>query len=146
MANIVRRSINHPGLFPPMFGQVLNEVLQGPVGELANEAAKRITRPAVNIYQDDNAYYLDMALPGISKKEVSISVDQNNLIIKSEKEEIVDDRNYNLKEFDYTVFERVFTLAEDVDVDGIKAKFTNGVLHLTIPKLPVAGPKKVEIG
>lgn len=107
-------------------------------------------KPKVNIKETNEAYTLEMAVPGYSKTdfildvvndELSISVD-----IKETKEEEV--KSYTRREFGTDSFKRTFTLPELVEEDGINASYTDGILKVEIPKKEEAKPKaprKIEI-
>jgi len=105
--------------------------------------------PAVNTREGDDAYYVELDLPGIKKEDVEISVDKNILTIKGErkikKEEKEED--YYRVESSYGTFSRSFTLPEKVNSEDIHATGENGVVEITIPKLKVEKDtaKKIEI-
>lgn len=96
------------------------------------------TIPAVNIKETADNYEVEMAAPGMTKKDFKIELDGNSLTISSEKSnerKEKDDERYSLKEFSYQSFQRTFTLQKDVvDIDKIQAQYENGLLHLLIPK------------
>ena len=105
--------------------------------------------PAVNTREGDDAYYVDVDLPGVKKEDVEISVDENVLTIKGKREtkEEVKEENYYRIESKYGTFSRSFTLPEKVDVENIKASSEDGVLEIVIPKQTVIkdSVKKIEI-
>ncbi|MEN4052654.1 MULTISPECIES: Hsp20/alpha crystallin family protein [Sulfurimonas] len=105
--------------------------------------------PAVNTREGDDAYYIDVDLPGVKKEDVEISVDKNVLTIKGKREtrEEVKEEDYYRVESSYGTFSRSFTLPEKVDVEKIEAKSEDGVLEIIIPKLKVVkeSTKKIEI-
>ena len=101
--------------------------------------------PAVNIKETAENYEVEVAAPGMSKKDFKVELDGNTLIISSERshqnEERADER-YSRKEFSYQSFKRTFILQKDVvDIDKIEAKYENGLLQLLIPKKEEAKPK-----
>ena len=105
--------------------------------------------PAVNTREGDDAYYIEVDLPGVKKEDINIDVHDNILTVSGERkleEERKDDEFYRVESF-YGKFERSFTLPEDVDSDKIEAKDENGVLLITIPKAQQVdkAPKKIEI-
>ncbi|WP_457747254.1 Hsp20/alpha crystallin family protein [Sulfurimonas sp.] len=105
--------------------------------------------PTVNTREDDDAYHIELDLPGVKKEDVDVSVDKNALTIKGKREvrEEVQEDDYYRIESSYGTFARSFTLPEKVDVENIKAHNENGVLEITIPKLQVLKDttKKIEI-
>lgn len=106
--------------------------------------------PKVDIKEENNAYTLEMELPGRSEKDVNIELDHDNLTVSSVEEETKEKKSdkkekYILKERHSQAFCRRFTLPSDVDSEGITASFTNGVLTINLQKKPVAAPKKIAI-
>ena len=128
-------------IFRPSFNSIINEIMHAP----SHSDQKNFTKPAANIVKDDEAvFHVSIAIPGVDKNNVDINIEKNLLTIKSNVEES-EETTYRLREFNYTNFERSFTLSEDVDIDNISAKFDNGILTVSVPTLEEAGPKKIEI-
>ena len=105
--------------------------------------------PTVNTREADDAYYIEVDLPGVAKDDINIDVDDNTLTIsgvRKVKEEHKEDNFYKVESV-YGKFERSFSLPEDVDSDKIEAKHNNGVLEIKIPKVEKVekAPKKIEI-
>lgn len=99
--------------------------------------------PASNIIERDTEFLIEMAIPGYQKKDIVIDIDDKLLKISSKKESESNDGDQYLKqEFHLKKFERSFELPEHVvDTDKIKAKYTNGVLSVVIPKMETAWTK-----
>lgn len=97
---------------------------------------RMLTVPAVNITETKDEYKLSIAAPGMKKDDFDISVDGNMLTISSEKEEKKEEKeeNYTRKEFNYSSFNRSFSLPEEVSKDEIQAAYHDGLLLLTLPK------------
>ena len=105
--------------------------------------------PTVNTREGDDAYYIEVELPGIKKEDINIDVNDEVLTVSGERkieEESKDDEFYRI-ESRYGKFERSFTLPEDVDSDKIEATSNNGVLEIKIPKVQKVEkkPKKIAI-
>ena len=101
------------------------------------------TLPAVNIKEDDASFMVEVAVPGMTKEDFKIDIDNNILTISSEKSEESEDKtaNYTRKEYNYQSFKRSFTLPEMVvDNDKIAASYVNGELIISIPKLEEVQP------
>jgi len=95
------------------------------------------TLPAVNIKETDDSFELEVAAPGMKKDDFKVEVDNNMLTISSEKEVQNEEKenSYTRKEFSYQSFYRSFNLPENkVDGNKITAKYTDGILHLMLPK------------
>ena len=98
------------------------------------------TAPAINVLEDEKAYRVELAAPGMSKENFQIHIDDdNNLVIKMEKkeEQKEDKKNqrYLRREFSYTKFQQTLILPDDVDKKGISAGVEHGVLTVELPKL-----------
>ncbi len=96
-----------------------------------------ISTPAVNVQETDDDFLIEVAAPGLDKKDFNVNLDNNVLTISSEKEHKDEEKEgsrYMRREFSYTSFSRSFTLPEAVDAEKIKAKHKDGVLLITIPK------------
>jgi HSP20 family protein len=93
--------------------------------------------PSVNIREDEKAFYLELAVPGMDKKDLRIEVKDDVLTISSEhKEENDQDLDgYRRREFSYSSFCRSFYLPEDVNGEKIGASYKDGILNVEIPKL-----------
>lgn len=95
--------------------------------------------PAVNTKETKSSYELDVAIPGMSKDDFSIDVDDDILTISSESGEEIDEvdadtDNITRQEFSYSSFQRSFQIPEKVDRNGIAANYENGLLRITLPK------------
>ena len=120
-----------PAVFEDFF-KPWNEWFEGGSG-LMNRI---LTVPAVNITESKDDFILSFAVPGMKKEDFHIGVEGNMLTISSEKEESREEKEhkYTRKEYNYSSFTRSFSLPEDVSKDNIQAAYTDGVLHLTLPK------------
>ncbi len=92
--------------------------------------------PAVNIAENSSSFRVSLAAPGMKKEDFKISVEDNMLTISAEKKEEKEqkDEKFTRKEFNYSSFNRSFTLPKDVIADKINAKYEDGMLKLNIPK------------
>ena len=102
-----------------------------------------ITLPAVNIRETGEAYFVEMAVPGLKKTDFSISIDNNVLSISTELEEKSEAQNesYTRREFGYSSFKRSFTLPETVEDQKIEGKYQEGILSIHLPKKDEAKQK-----
>lgn len=94
------------------------------------------TVPAVNIAENDEQFKIYFAVPGLSKSDFSINLENDVLTVKSEKEQERESTstNFTRKEFNFSSFQRSFTLPESADGESIKAEYKDGVLQIEIPK------------
>jgi HSP20 family protein len=109
-----------------------------------------VSIPAVNVNEDENQFNIEVAAPGMEKKDFKLDLNHNLLTISSEKMEKKEDKKiFTRREFSYTSFNRSFTLPNSVKEEGIKASYKEGILNIIIPKKEESkekGPKHIEIG
>lgn len=93
--------------------------------------------PEANIIENDTDYRVELAAPGLEKKDFKIQVDNGMLIISAEKEEEKEEKNARLRrrEFSYNSLYRSFRLPDNSNPEKIEAKYENGLLRLAIPKM-----------
>lgn len=93
--------------------------------------------PATNITENEKEIVMDVALPGLRRSDVKISVEKGQLNIAYEQEIKNETKNDNLvrKEFSFSSFSRSFTLPDNVNEESITSKLENGILKINIPKL-----------
>ena len=99
-----------------------------------------------DIYEKDNTYHVEMDIPGFKKEEIKVECNKGNLVITAEKssnnEEKDEDKKYLRRERVYGKISRSFYLG-DVNEDAIEAKFDNGTLTISIPKIDENKNKKL---
>jgi HSP20 family protein len=104
---------------------------------------------SVDVAEDDKAYTVTAELPGIDEKDIDVAISEDVLTLKGEKRVEKEEKNKNhyVCERSYGAFQRSFALPADVDADKIDARFSKGVLTVTLPKNPkaVASAKKIEV-
>jgi HSP20 family protein len=97
---------------------------------------RNTSMPAVNIKEDDKRFILDLAVPGMDKKDLRIEIHEDVITIssehKDEKEETQD--GFKRREFSYSSFCRSFYLPENVNKDKIEANYKDGILTVELPK------------
>jgi len=103
--------------------------------------------PSVDLEETKNDYIIHVELPGMNKKNIDISVENDVLTISGEKKERVQTKDSNclISEIMSGHFSRSFRLPAQVDYDKIEAKWDNGVLVVKIPKSEIAKPKRIQI-
>jgi len=130
-----------PTLFESFFGDVFPDFIG------TNHMNKGM--PAVNHKETDNSYVVEVAIPGIDKKDIEVNLDEGLLTISSENKSSKnkEEDGYTLREFNCSSFSRSFTLPDNADGDNISAKYENGILNLELSKIKVAekSPKMIEV-
>ena len=103
--------------------------------------------PNIDISETDKAIEVSAEMPGLERKDVEISIEDDALTIRGEKtmEDGQKDKNVRHSERSYGVFMRVLRLPPGVDPTSVEATMSNGVLKITVPKPAKPEPKKIEI-
>src|SRR6195256_4529970 len=103
--------------------------------------------PSIEISETDKAIEVSAEMPGLERRDVEISIEDDTLSIRGEKkiEEKQKEKNVQLSERSYGVFLRVLQLPAGVDPSSVQATMSNGVLKVTIPKPAKSAPKKIEV-
>jgi len=106
--------------------------------------------PSINTREGEFAYHIEVDLPGVSKENINVQIEDNSLVISGERKtnDEVKEKNYYKVESNFGSFSRSFSLPEEADVENIHAESKDGVLEVIVPKLESAKVdkiKKVEI-
>jgi HSP20 family protein len=112
-----------------------------------NFTGANTTLPAVNVKEKNHEYLLEVAAPGMKRDDFKVSYDDGRLTIASEKKEEVSKKEERVtrREFSYQSFQRSFTIPEDqVNAEKISARYSDGILYLTLPKREEVKPKPVK--
>jgi HSP20 family protein len=89
--------------------------------------------PALNVWEDDTAFYVEADLPGVAPDKLEVTVKEGNRLTLSGERKAIDP------------FTRELTLPAPVDADKVQAKFEHGVLKLILPKSEAARPRRVAV-
>src|SRR5258705_4155713 len=120
--------------------RLFNEFVQGGGGGQANIV------PNIEISETDKAIEVSAEMPGLERKDVEISIEDDALTIRGEKRvEENKDKNVQHSERAYGVILRVLQLPPGIDPSSVQATMSNGVLKITIPKPAKPEPKKIEV-
>jgi len=97
------------------------------------------THPSVNVINNETAFNLQLAAPGLSKADFKIDIEDDFISISVNKEQKTDEttEKYTRREFNFHSFKRKFRLPETVDQSQIKASYEDGILSLELPKVEV---------
>lgn len=104
-------------------------------------------KPAIDIHEDEDAYSVDVEVPGLKPEDIHVDVEKNILTVRGERRLSREDKKdgYRRVERFYGSFTRSFTLPETVDAEAIEAKTADGVLTLKLPKRPAPGARKISV-
>ncbi|WP_461533894.1 Hsp20/alpha crystallin family protein [Sinomicrobium sp.] len=131
---------NNDVWFPTIFEDFFKPDWMGGI-----QTATRI--PAVNIKENDKEFTVELVVPGKSKEDFNIEVDDKVLTVTSEHKEEKNEENerYSHREYRHFSFKRTFNLPDTVNDDDINASYENGILKLTLPKREEALPKAKKL-
>ena len=103
--------------------------------------------PSVDIYENKDHIVLEAELPGMSREDFDLSVENNVITLRGERhfEKKDDNDNYHRVERAYGSFTRSFTLPQTVSAEGANAEYRNGVLRVTLPKREEAKARRIEV-
>lgn len=102
-------------------------------------------RAPASIWEAENVFHIEVDAPGVKKEDVELTFDKGALQISLERKAPEGERTSWHNERGYGKISRSVSLPETVDPNTITAELTNGVLHVTITKLPEAQPKKIDV-
>jgi HSP20 family protein len=125
-----------------------NDMFERFFGGATDEATQHPSwLPAAEGRIEDGAYVIQFALPGVDPKMVEVSLMDNVLTVKGERQADHDTagKEYFVREVAYGAFERNFTLPEGVDADHVEAKYANGMLEVRVPTPKAAMPRMIEV-
>lgn len=145
--NFIR--FNRPVQANPLTSAI-DEFFQKGISELANSNFS-FNRPSVNIIEEDEAFHIQLAAPGLKKEDFNIKVDKDQLIVavappaKEEVTEEKEEKNYRRREFNFNAFTRSFHLPETINTDSIEATYIDGVLTIALNKKEEAKEKEPRL-
>ena len=98
------------------------------------------TAPAVNVKEDNKQYVMEVAVPGLKKEQVNMSIDKDGYLTlsienKNEQKDENKKEHYMRREFSYTSYRQSYALPDNVDADKIEANVADGVLKVVLPKV-----------
>ena len=103
--------------------------------------------PALDVRETEDAILVDAELPGLTREEIQVKVEEGALMISAERKERKDEKTKNVhrQERYYGRMERTLALPSSVDGTKVEALYKDGVLHVTLPKKPSAKAKTVTV-
>ena len=98
------------------------------------------TAPAVSVKEDNKQYVMEVAVPGLKKEQVNMSIDKDGYLTlsienKNEQKDENKKEHYLRREFSYTSYRQSYALPDNVDADKIEANVADGVLKVVLPKV-----------
>jgi len=124
-------------IFDEFFGRVPSGV----------EMDEGVWSPSVDISENNNVITINAEIPGMSKEDIELNIQDNTMTLKGEKKQEKEekDADYHRVERSYGAFVRSFALPTAVQADKVKASYKNGVLRIILPKSEEVKPKEIPI-
>jgi len=122
-------------------------LFQDSVNRLFSEPNGRPWVPAVDIQETDHELIVKADVPDVEMKDIDVRMENGTLTLRGERkfEAKKTEGGWHRLERSYGAFERVFTLPDTVDAEGVKADYKNGVLTVTLPKNEIAKPRQIKV-
>lgn len=132
--------------FPSLFQDLMSEAFTAPWDE-EGEPRSALWAPRMDLVETDGAFELQMDLPGLSKDDVSIDVENHRLVVHGQREESTREEEANVlrMERNYGRFYRSLVLPDAALPEKAEATFNKGVLTIRVPKAEAKKPKKISI-
>ena len=125
-----------PDFFSPLLRQWFEPESRG------DEAARL---PMTNVHETDKDFVLTMEMPGVEKKNVTVNIEDDQIVVTGEKTEKTETEGMLRREIRSEKFRRSFRLGKSIDNDNIKAKLENGVLEVTLPKRAESVGREISV-
>ena len=128
---------------------LVNEMMNSfRTGDYHENYLQNCRKPAINIFESENDFRIEMMLPGFVKEDLKINFHEEMLTIKVDNKSAEGQKDesykYVRREFDVYNFEKQFKVPESVKTESIDAKFENGILNILLPKKEIA-PEKAPV-
>jgi HSP20 family protein len=102
--------------------------------------------PAIDVFETADRYVVSAELPGLTREQINLEMASSRLTIRGERvERTADGVRYQQVERGHGAFSRTFEFAEPVDAGSVTAEFADGVLTITLPKIPPAPGRKIDV-
>ncbi|MFY7964813.1 MAG: Hsp20/alpha crystallin family protein [Chitinophagaceae bacterium] len=127
----------------------INNLFDDFFGHLPSQSDWSNFSTAVNIHETNDGFHLELNAPGRNKEDFKINAEKGLLTISYEKKEETENKGYKTlrREFSTKSFKRTFDLNDNINIDGIQAKYENGLLNVFLPKKEEVKvqPKEINI-
>ena len=112
-----------------------------------DQSSSAVWSPRTDLMETDDSYGLRLDLPGMTKDDITINLQNNTLTVRGERtsEQTSEEEEYVRVERAFGTFHRTFTLPDAVDAESIEASYEDGVLTITVPKTEESTRRQIEI-
>lgn len=145
---MIARRLNRPYTLNNELDQFFQNFFQSPSHTINGETKKmKGLVPAVNVAENENSFVVEVAAPGMKKDDFIVEILDGVLMVSAENknESSEEQANYTRREFNYSSFERKFTLPENINEDAVKASYENGILSIELPKAAAETKEKKKL-
>ncbi len=120
---------------PTSFNHVIDRFFNDSVARSGGSSAYSFV-PKVDVFEDEKAFEVHVSVPGMSKENFKIDVNEDRLTVSGERKYAKEkkENSFHSVETQFGSFSRTFTLPDNIDVHAIEATYTNGILELVLPK------------
>ena len=132
--NLIRYNSALNNYAPTSFSNLIDRFFNDSMARSGGSAYSFV--PRVDILEEEKSFEIHVAVPGMNKEDFKIDLNDNYLTISGERKNSREkkENNFHSVEIQYGTFSRSFTLPENVNANGISAKYVNGILEVSIPK------------
>lgn len=132
--SIVRYNSTLNDFVPTNFSNLIDRFFSESVGRSGGSAYSFV--PKVDIIENEKAFEIQLAVPGMNKEDFKLDVNENVLTVTGERKfrKETDEKHFRSLETQYGAFGRTFYLPESVEVEKIEAKYSDGILEIVVPK------------
>lgn len=132
--SIVRYNTVLNDFVPTSFNHLIDRFFNESLGRSGGSAYSFV--PKVDIIEDQKAFEIHLAVPGMNKEDFKIDLKDNHLTVSGERkfEKGSEEKQFRTIETQYGAFSKTFVLPENINAENIEAKYNNGILELVVPK------------
>lgn len=133
--------------FDSLFDDIIQKTMPSFTDEFGVNFFGSNSYPKVDVIDHQDKITIEAEIPGLSKKEVSVDLEENILTVSGAKKSKEEDSDikYIRKELKRSSFKRSFKLGDNINQRNVNADFNNGILLITLPKKEPEKPKKIKI-
>lgn len=147
MTNLIRSRSNNMRNLQREIDRVFDSFFPTQRTDEPEESSKAVWAPRVDLSETDDLYRIELDVPGMTRDDITISYQDNQLAISGERREESreEDNEYVRVERSFGHFYRAFRLPKTVNAEDIEAAYDNGVLTINVPKAEESKPHRIEI-
>ena len=147
MTNLIRSRSNNMRNLQREIDRVFDSFFPTQRTDESEESSKAVWAPRVDLSETDDLYRIELDIPGMTRDDITISYQDNQLAISGERREESreEDNEYVRVERSFGHFYRAFRLPKTVNAENIEAAYDNGVLTINVPKAEESKPHRIEI-